>query len=84
MFCLFSVIRFYQEYTEPDENSSASQTSLRRDVNPLHPRHSSTSVSEEDSVVLPLGENILCQNLGIPIVVVITKVTSIIYMLHDL
>ena len=73
--CLFSVIRFYQEYTEPDENSSSSQTSLRRDANPLHPRHSSSSTSEDDNVVLPLGENILSQNLGIPIVVVITKVS---------
>lgn len=72
-----SLIRFYQEYTEPDENSSASQTSLRRDVNPLHPRHSSSSTSEDDNVLLPLGENILSQNLGIPIVVVITKADAI-------
>ena len=82
--CLFSVIRFYQEYTEPDENSSSSQTSLRRDANPLHPRHSSSSTSEDDNVVLPLGENILSQNLGIPIVVVITKVIAFdfLYYLH--
>jgi len=67
------VVRFYQEYVEPDENSSVSQTSLRRDANPLHPQAPATS--EEDKVLLPLGENILAQNLGIPIIVVITKVS---------
>jgi dynein light intermediate chain 1 len=74
MFILFiSVVRFFQEYTEPDENSSGSQVpSHRRDVNPLHP---SASHTEEDKVLLPLGEDTLSQNLGIPIVVVITKVS---------
>lgn len=71
-FCpFFAVIRFYQEYVEPDDNSSASQTSLRRDANPLHPQAAN---SEDDKALLPLGENILAQNLGIPIVVVISKV----------
>lgn len=66
------MVRFFQEYTEPDENSSGSQVpSHRRDVNPLHPTASTT---EEDKVLLPLGEDTLSQNLGIPIVVVITKV----------
>lgn len=66
------MVRFFQEYTEPDENSSGSQVpSHRRDVNPLHPTSSTT---EEDKVLLPLGEDTLSQNLGIPIVVVITKV----------
>lgn len=69
---LFPVIRFYQEYVEPDENSPVSQPSSRRDVNPLHPQAPATT--EEDKVLLPLGENILAQNLGIPIIVVITKV----------
>jgi len=46
---------------------------LRRDANPLHPQAPATS--EEDKVLLPLGENILAQNLGIPIIVVITKVS---------
>lgn len=66
------MVRFFQEYTEPDENSSGSQVpSHRRDVNSLHPTASTT---EEDKVLLPLGEDTLSQNLGIPIVVVITKV----------
>ncbi|XP_078335550.1 cytoplasmic dynein 1 light intermediate chain 2-like isoform X6 [Crassostrea virginica] len=70
-----SLVRFFQEYTEPDENSSGNQVpSHRRDVNPLHPTASHT---EEDKVLLPLGENTLSQNLGIPIVVVITKSDAI-------
>ena len=56
---------------EPDENSTVSQAPLRRDVNPLHPQ---APTGEDDKVLLPLGENILAQNLGIPIVVVLTKV----------
>lgn len=73
IFIYFTVIRFYQEYVEPDDISSASQTSLRREPNPLHPQ---ASTSEDDKVLLPLGENILAQNLGIPIVVVLTKVSE--------
>ncbi|XP_048754937.1 cytoplasmic dynein 1 light intermediate chain 2-like isoform X3 [Ostrea edulis] len=70
-----SLVRFFQEYTEPDENSSGSQVpSHRRDVNPLHPTASHT---EEDKVLRPLGEDTLSQNLGIPIVVVITKSDAI-------
>lgn len=57
---------------EPDENSPVSASSSRREVNPLHPQAPATS--DEDKVLLPLGENILAQNLGIPIIVVITKV----------
>jgi len=66
------VVRFYQEYVEPDESTSVSQPSLRRDVNPLHP--TAPPSTDEEKVVIPLGENILAQNLGIPIVVVLTKV----------
>ncbi|XP_052231660.1 cytoplasmic dynein 1 light intermediate chain 2-like isoform X2 [Dreissena polymorpha] len=70
-----SLVQYYQEYVEPDETSGSSQTSLRRDANPLHPPPPNTQ--DEDKVVLPLGENILAQNLGIPIVVLITKADSI-------
>ncbi|XP_069111961.1 cytoplasmic dynein 1 light intermediate chain 2-like isoform X3 [Argopecten irradians] len=70
-----SLVRFFQEYTEPEEGqSSQSVAAPRRDVNPLHP---SASHTEEDRVLLPLGENTLSQNLGIPIVVVITKTDAI-------
>ncbi|XP_052817049.1 cytoplasmic dynein 1 light intermediate chain 2-like [Mya arenaria] len=70
-----SLVRFYQEYVEPDESTSVTQTSMRRDVNPLHP--AAPAVAEEDKVLLPLGENILAQNLGIPIIVVLTKADAI-------
>ncbi|WAR12082.1 DC1L2-like protein, partial [Mya arenaria] len=41
-----SLVRFYQEYVEPDESTSVTQTSMRRDVNPLHP--AAPAVAEED------------------------------------
>ncbi|KAJ8303022.1 hypothetical protein KUTeg_019418 [Tegillarca granosa] len=67
--------RFFQEYTEPEEGQpTSSQSTHRRDVNPLHPTASHT---DEDKVLLPLGENTLSHNLGIPIVVVITKTDAI-------
>ncbi|KAL5022524.1 hypothetical protein ScPMuIL_001679 [Solemya velum] len=67
-----SMIQYFQEYTEPDGSQQLSTT--RRDVNPLHPQ---VSVSEEDKVLLPLGDDILTKNLGIPIAVVITKSDAI-------
>ncbi|WAR12002.1 DC1L1-like protein [Mya arenaria] len=45
------VVRFYQEYVEPDESTSVTQTSMRRDVNPLHP--AAPAVAEEDKVRMP-------------------------------
>ncbi|KAJ8302860.1 hypothetical protein KUTeg_019256 [Tegillarca granosa] len=69
------IVRFFQEYTEPEEGQpTSSQSTHRRDVNPLHPTASHT---DEDKVLLPLGENTLSHNLGIPIVVVITKTDAI-------
>lgn len=66
-----SVVRFFQDYTEPGENQPSSQAPPRGDANPLHPAALAT---EDEKVVLPLGENVLTHNLGIPIVVVLTKV----------
>lgn len=54
--------RYFQEYAEPDDVNLQRRTGM------------STSVSEDDKVVLPLGETTLTNNLGIPIVVVVTKV----------
>lgn len=68
---LFAVVRFFQDYTEPEETQSSSQAPPRGDANPLHPAAVAT---EDEKVVLPLGENVLTHNLGIPIVVVLTKV----------
>ncbi|KAK6185039.1 hypothetical protein SNE40_007361 [Patella caerulea] len=66
-----SLIRFFQEYTEPEEGQTSSQAPPRGDANPLHPTAPTTE--GEEKVLLPLGENTLSQNLGIPVVVVITK-----------
>ncbi|XP_076470697.1 cytoplasmic dynein 1 light intermediate chain 2-like isoform X2 [Babylonia areolata] len=65
-----SLVRFFQEYLEPEESQASAQTPVRKYANPLHP---TTLPAEEDRVVLPLGDTVLSQNLGIPIVVVLTK-----------
>lgn len=61
----FSVIRDFQEYVEPGEDFPAS------------PQRRTTASQEDkdDSVVLPLGADTLTQNLGIPVLVVCTKVS---------
>ncbi|XP_046578274.1 LOW QUALITY PROTEIN: cytoplasmic dynein 1 light intermediate chain 2-like [Haliotis rubra] len=68
-----SLVRFFQEYSAPEEGHSTSAPH-RGDSNPLHP---SASATDEEKVLLPLGESTLSQNLGIPIVVVITKSDAI-------
>ena len=70
------MVRQFQEYAEPDDNvlMTASMTAsvIRRSgPNPLHP----PGAGAEDKVLLPLGETTLTKNLGIPVVVVITKVS---------
>ncbi|KAG2465088.1 DC1L1 protein, partial [Polypterus senegalus] len=61
------VMKQFQEYVEPGEDITAS------------PQRRNTSVAEDedDSVVLPLGENALKHNLGVPILVVCTKCDAI-------
>ncbi|XP_070193034.1 cytoplasmic dynein 1 light intermediate chain 2-like isoform X2 [Littorina saxatilis] len=68
-----SLVRFFQDYTEPEESQSSTPAPPRTDTNPLHP---AAQASDDEKVVLPLGENVLVQNLGIPIVVVLTKCDS--------
>lgn len=58
------MVRQFQEYTEPGGDHSASPK--RR--NPV------AGEAEEECVVLPLGENTLTHNLGVPVMVVCTKV----------
>ncbi|GAA6087373.1 cytoplasmic dynein 1 light intermediate chain 1 isoform X1 [Tachysurus ichikawai] len=55
------LVKQFQEYVEPGSNVEG--VSQRRNAEP-----------EEESVVLPLGDNTLTHNLGIPLVVVCTKV----------
>lgn len=55
----------FREYKEPDENEEKRPSS-----------HSTTTATskEEDEILLPLDETILSNNLGLPIIVVATKV----------
>lgn len=60
------VVRAFQEYVEPEEGTPSSPQ-----------RRSAPAVGDDESVVLPLGENVFTNNLGIPILVVCTKVQSL-------
>ncbi|XP_029204240.1 cytoplasmic dynein 1 light intermediate chain 1-like [Acropora muricata] len=52
------IVRQFQEYVEPDEANEDRRRS---------------GIKDEDRVLLPLDENILSDNLGLPMVVVVTK-----------
>lgn len=65
------VLRQFQGYVEPDEASAGASAQVRRVG--ANPQHASATETVED-VVLPLGDNVLTENLGIPMVVVLTKV----------
>lgn len=56
----------FQDYIEPEEGCQGSPQ--RR--GPL------TSGPDEENVALPLGDNVLTHNLGIPVLVVCTKVCA--------
>ena len=55
-------MRHFQEYVEPDETVEDRRRS---------------GIKDEDKVLLPLDENVLSDNLGLPMVVVLTKVSVI-------
>ncbi len=61
------MVRHFQEYVEPDDQMPQSMTASMRRVNPTK--------TEEDKALLPLGESTLNNNLGVPIIVVVTKVS---------
>lgn len=68
LFCLTNisisiVIKEFQEYVEPEEGYQGS------------PQRRGPSGQEDENVSLPLGENVLTHNLGIPVLVVCTKVS---------
>lgn len=58
------VVKAFQEYTEPE------------DANTSSPQRRAPTAGEDEAVVLPLGENTLTHNLGIPVLIVCTKVTN--------
>ena len=59
------MVNQFREYREPDENDEKRPGT-----------HSSTTgpSKDEEDVLLPLDETILSNNLGLPIIVVATKV----------
>uniref|UniRef100_A0A2K6URI1 Dynein light intermediate chain n=1 Tax=Saimiri boliviensis boliviensis TaxID=39432 RepID=A0A2K6URI1_SAIBB len=69
------VMKDFQDYVEPEEGCQGSPQ--RR--GPL------TSGSDEENVALPLGDNVLTHNLGIPVLVVCTKcdAVSVLEKEHD-
>uniref|UniRef100_A0A3Q3EGP4 Dynein light intermediate chain n=1 Tax=Kryptolebias marmoratus TaxID=37003 RepID=A0A3Q3EGP4_KRYMA len=58
------MVKAFQEYSEPE------------DAAPSSPRRAPTS-GEDEAVVLPLGDNTLTHNLGIPVLIVCTKCDAI-------
>jgi len=64
--------RHFQEYIEPDEAALQSGNHAKRS-GLLSP----AGGEESESVLLPLGETTLTDNLGLPIVVVVTKTDAI-------
>ena len=54
------VVRQFQEYADPEEGGEDKRRSLTRD---------------EEKVLLPLDESVLTDNLGLQMVVIVTKVT---------
>uniref|UniRef100_A0A669CTM7 Dynein light intermediate chain n=1 Tax=Oreochromis niloticus TaxID=8128 RepID=A0A669CTM7_ORENI len=67
------MIKAFQEYTEPE------------DATPSSPQRRAPTAGEEEDVVLPLGENTLTHNLGIPVLIVCTKcdAVSVLEKEHD-
>ena len=76
-----SLIRFLplpfssQEYIEPDE-AALQSGNLPKRSGLLSPA-GGPGGEEDESVLLPLGETTLTDNLGLPIVVVVTKTDAI-------
>lgn len=67
LLCHFAsiVVKAFQEYVEPEEGYQGS------------PQRRGPSGQEDENVTLPLGDNVLTHNLGIPVIVVCTKVSLI-------
>ena len=62
-----AVQRRWQEYIEPGDELDAASPAKR---------HSQHLADEDTDVLLPLGENTLTRNLGMDVIVVVTKVRA--------
>uniref|UniRef100_A0A8C2EWY4 Dynein light intermediate chain n=1 Tax=Cyprinus carpio TaxID=7962 RepID=A0A8C2EWY4_CYPCA len=68
------LVKAFQEYAEPEESTPASPQ-----------RRAPAAGGEDESVLLPLGDNVLTHNLGIPVLIVCTKcdAVSVLEKEHD-
>ncbi|XP_017313971.1 cytoplasmic dynein 1 light intermediate chain 2 isoform X1 [Ictalurus punctatus] len=66
------MVRAFQEYMEPEEATPSSPQ-----------RRSAPAGGDDESVVLPLGENVLTHNLGIPVLIVCTKCDAVTVLEKD-
>lgn len=72
-FCgIFLEVRFWQEYLEPLDSSTHSESGAKVP----------SMETDTSHILLPLGESVLTNNIGFPIVVVITKVDKTVTKLH--
>ncbi|KAK5874105.1 hypothetical protein PBY51_019080 [Eleginops maclovinus] len=60
-----NMAKVFQEYTEPEDATQSS------------PQRRAPTAGEDEAVVLPLGENTLTHNLGIPVLIVCTKCDAV-------
>uniref|UniRef100_A0A3Q0T1K4 Dynein light intermediate chain n=1 Tax=Amphilophus citrinellus TaxID=61819 RepID=A0A3Q0T1K4_AMPCI len=60
-----NMVKAFQEYTEPE------------DATPSSPQRRAPTAGEDEAIVLPLGENTLTHNLGIPVLIVCTKCDAV-------
>uniref|UniRef100_A0A7N8XGN7 Dynein light intermediate chain n=1 Tax=Mastacembelus armatus TaxID=205130 RepID=A0A7N8XGN7_9TELE len=67
------MVKAFQEYTEPE------------DATPSSPQRRTATAGDDEAVVLPLGDNTLTYNLGIPVLIVCTKcdAVSVLEKEHD-
>uniref|UniRef100_A0A672G6X3 Dynein light intermediate chain n=1 Tax=Salarias fasciatus TaxID=181472 RepID=A0A672G6X3_SALFA len=68
-----NMVKAFQEYTEPEDGSQSS------------PQRRAPPAGEDEAIVLPLGDNTLTHNLGIPVLIVCTKcdAVSVLEKEHD-
>ncbi|KAM4630672.1 cytoplasmic dynein 1 light intermediate chain 2 isoform 2-T2 [Polymixia lowei] len=68
-----NMVKAFQEYTEPE------------DATPSSPQRRAPTAGDDEGVVLPLGDNTLTHNLGIPVLIVCTKcdAVSVLEKEHD-
>ncbi|XP_059211486.1 cytoplasmic dynein 1 light intermediate chain 2 isoform X2 [Centropristis striata] len=59
------MVKAFQEYLEPE------------DATPASPQRRAPTAGEDEAIVLPLGENTLTHNLGIPVLIVCTKCDAV-------